>query len=150
MSLLSRDSRTMGRVQPEAPGQLEFGTTQMEKKYPVCFILETNMNILEVAMHFSTDIYTKHVLCANTRLCTAHVPHMHVPQFPHTLNKESRGSSLRGNPPVEWEVCNREGKTAKGELSIELSSFGQMQQNPTELSLPGKAGSGHVCMHHFL
>lgn len=32
MSLPSGDSQTMGRVQPEATGQLEFGTTQMKKK----------------------------------------------------------------------------------------------------------------------
>lgn len=57
MSLPSGDSQTMGRVQPEATGQLEFGTTQMKKrKNPVCFLLETNMNIPEIATHFSTNI----------------------------------------------------------------------------------------------
>lgn len=79
------------------------------------------MNILEVSMH-AQQIATKHVLCANTLLCTGHVP-----QFPRILNKESRRSGLRRNPLEEWEMCDREGKTAKGGLSTELSSLGQLQ-----------------------
>lgn len=96
------------------------------------------MNILEVSMH-AQQIATKHVLCANTLLCTGHVP-----QFPRILNKESRRSGLRRNPLEEWEMCDREGKTAKGGLSTELSSLGQLQHNSAELPLPGRKGPGHA------
>lgn len=68
------------------------------------------MNILEVSMHFSTNIYIS--MSYMPILCYV------LSSVSHTFNKESRGSSLRGNPPGEWEVCDREEKTAKGVITV--------------------------------
>lgn len=51
----------------------------------------TNMYILEVSIPFINKYQSN--LGANTLLGMGHVS-----QFPQTLNKESKGSSLRGNP----------------------------------------------------
>lgn len=49
------------------------------------------MNILEVSI-ISQQISSKHVLCASSPLCKRHVP-----KLPQTLNRDSRGSGLRGS-----------------------------------------------------